>query len=63
MKAIYVEAFCGISGNMFLGGLLNLGVPDEYITDEIAKLIVQDADEKEFIGKDEVQAKEIERNK
>ncbi len=33
------------------------------ITDEIAKLIVQDADEKEFIGKDEVQAKEIERNK
>ena len=33
------------------------------ITDEIAKLIVQDADEKEFIGKDEVEAKEIERNK
>ena len=33
------------------------------ITDEIAKLIVQDTDEKEFIGKDEVQAKEIERNK
>ena len=33
------------------------------ITDEIAKLIVQDADEKEFIGKDEVQAKEIERNR
>ena len=38
MKAIYVEAFSGISGNMFLGGLLNLGVPAEYITDEIAKM-------------------------
>ena len=38
MKAIYVEAFSGISGNMFLGGLLNLGVPVEYITDEIAKM-------------------------
>ena len=38
MKAIYVEAFSGISGNMFLGGLLNLGVPMKYIADEIAKM-------------------------
>ncbi len=38
MKAIYVEAFSGISGNMFLGALLNLGAPIEYITDEIAKM-------------------------
>ena len=38
MKAIYVEAFSGISGNMFLGALLNLGTPIEYITNEIAKM-------------------------
>lgn len=38
MKAIYVEAFSGISGNMFIGGLLNLGVPMKYIADEIAKM-------------------------
>ncbi|MHC1718761.1 MAG: nickel pincer cofactor biosynthesis protein LarC [Acidaminococcaceae bacterium] len=38
MKAIYVETFSGISGNMFLGGLMNLGVPAEYITEEIAKM-------------------------
>ncbi len=38
MKAIYVEAFSGISGNMFLGGLLNLGIPAEYISEEIAKM-------------------------
>ncbi len=28
-------------------------------TDEIAKLIVQDANQKEFIGKNEVKAKDI----
>ena len=38
MKAIYVEAFSGISGNMFLGSLLNLGVPVEYISEEICKM-------------------------
>lgn len=38
MKAIYIEAFSGISGNMFLGALLNLGVPIQYIADEISKM-------------------------
>ena len=38
MKAIYIEAFSGISGNMFLGALLNLGVPLKYITDELEKM-------------------------
>ena len=38
MKAIYIEAFSGISGNMFIRGLLNLGVPMKYIADEIAKM-------------------------
>ena len=31
-------------------------------TDEIAKLVVSDANKKEFIGKDEVKAKEMEKN-
>ncbi|NCD07957.1 MAG: nickel pincer cofactor biosynthesis protein LarC [Negativicutes bacterium] len=38
MKTICVEAFSGISGNMFLGAMLNLGVPVSYITDELAKM-------------------------
>ncbi|RBQ30723.1 chemotaxis protein, partial [Arcobacter sp. FW59] len=33
------------------------------VTDEIAKLIVSDTNEKEFIGKDEVKAKRLESNK
>ncbi|MDN5106088.1 chemotaxis protein, partial [Aliarcobacter butzleri] len=31
------------------------------VTDEISKLIVSDADEKEFLGKEKVKAKEIEK--
>ena len=42
MRAIYVEAFSGISGNMFLGALLNLGVSVEYITAEIGKMHLGD---------------------
>lgn len=38
MKTICVEAFSGISGNMFLGAMLNLGVPVSYITEELAKM-------------------------
>ena len=41
MKALYFECFSGISGNMTLGALLDLGiVSQEYLLSELAKLKV-----------------------
>lgn len=38
MKAIYIEAFAGISGNMLLGALIDAGVPVDYLAAEMEKL-------------------------
>lgn len=38
MKALFVEPFMGISGNMFLGALLDLGVPFSYLKNQLEKL-------------------------
>ena len=38
MKALYVEPFAGISGNMLLGALLDTGVPFAFLQEEFAKL-------------------------
>lgn len=38
MKILYYDCFCGISGDMNLAALLDLGVPKEYLLEEIAKL-------------------------
>ncbi len=35
---LLLECYSGISGNMFIGALLNLGVPFEYLKNEIDKL-------------------------
>lgn len=35
---LLLECYSGISGNMFIGALLNLGVPFEYLKNEIEKL-------------------------
>lgn len=40
MRALYIEAFSGISGNMFMGALIDLGVPEEHLRDELDKLNV-----------------------
>jgi len=42
MRALYVEPFAGISGNMFLGALLDAGVPFSYIQGELEKLHLGD---------------------
>lgn len=41
MKILYYDCFCGISGDMNLAALLNLGVPKAYLIDEISKLSLE----------------------
>lgn len=38
MKIAFFDAFAGISGDMVLGALLDVGVPLDYLTDELDKL-------------------------
>ena len=38
MKILYYDCFCGISGDMNLAALIDLGVPKEYLIQELAKL-------------------------
>ena len=42
MNAIYLDCFSGISGNMFLGACLQLGVPAAYLAAELQKLPFDD---------------------
>lgn len=43
MKAIYLDCFAGISGNMLLGAFLQAGVPQEYLRTELEKLPLGDS--------------------
>jgi len=38
MKILYYDCFCGISGDMNLAALIDLGVPKEYLTQELSKI-------------------------
>ena len=38
MKALYLDCPSGISGNMFLGACIQLGVPEKYLRQELDKL-------------------------
>ncbi|MCE5346196.1 MAG: DUF111 family protein, partial [Bacteroidales bacterium] len=38
MKVLYYDCFCGISGDMNLGALLDLGVDENYLRRELSKL-------------------------
>ena len=42
MRALYIEPFAGISGNMLLGALLDAGVPFAYLQEEFARLHLGD---------------------
>ena len=38
MRAAYLDCFSGISGNMFLGALVDAGLPEQVLRDAIAKI-------------------------
>ncbi|KZL90440.1 nickel pincer cofactor biosynthesis protein LarC [Clostridium magnum] len=38
MKILYYDCFCGISGDMNLAALIDLGVPKEYLLQELSKM-------------------------
>lgn len=38
MKILYYDCFCGISGDMNLGALIDLGVDKDYLNNELSKL-------------------------
>lgn len=42
MKAVYLDCFSGISGNMLLGAFLQAGVPEAYLRNELNKLPIAD---------------------
>jgi hypothetical protein len=42
MKCLYIDCFSGISGDMFLGALVDLGVPQKYLKEELSKLSIKD---------------------
>ncbi|SKA91341.1 hypothetical protein SAMN05443428_11151 [Caloramator quimbayensis] len=42
MKVLYFDCFSGISGDMTIGALLNLGVPFDYLLLELDKLSISD---------------------
>ncbi|MBN1597749.1 MAG: nickel pincer cofactor biosynthesis protein LarC [Bacteroidales bacterium] len=41
MKILYYDCFAGISGDMNLGALIDLGIPKDYLVKELAKLNVK----------------------
>lgn len=41
MKILYYDCFSGISGDMNLGALVDLGVPSEYLINELSKLSIK----------------------
>ncbi len=42
MKILYYDCFCGISGDMNLGALIDLGVEGDYIINELQKLSISE---------------------
>lgn len=44
MRTLYLDCFAGVSGNMFLGALIDLGLPEACLREELAKLPVNGYD-------------------
>jgi len=43
-KVLYINCESGMSGDMFLGALINMGVPEEYLRGQLAKLGLDEFD-------------------
>ncbi|MHC1758849.1 MAG: nickel pincer cofactor biosynthesis protein LarC [Negativicutes bacterium] len=41
MRAVYLDSFSGLSGNMFLGALVDAGMPEAALRNEIAKINIK----------------------
>ncbi len=48
MRALYLDCASGISGNMFIGACLQLGISEKYLRGELEKLNLSDEYELEF---------------
>ena len=61
MKAIYLDCFAGISGNMLLGAFLQAGLPVEILTGELRKVLPPDefSIEAEDVSKNGIRAKYV----
>ncbi len=44
MRVCYLDCFSGISGNMFLGALIDIGLPKSILLKEVEKLGVEPFD-------------------
>ena len=48
MKILYYECFAGISGDMNLGAMIDVGIKPEYLVNELKKLNLKDYELKIF---------------
>ena len=62
MKAIYLDCFAGISGNMLLGAFLQAGLPEKHLKEELLKLLPPGEAELEVsdVSKNGIRAKYVE---
>ncbi len=63
MKILYYDVFCGISGDMNLGALVELGVPFDYLKLELSKLAITDEYKlkKNYVFKQGIRATKIDK--
>ena len=56
---LYCDCFSGISGDMFLGGLVDLGLPIDLLQEELTKLKISFLIQAEKVTKRAIQATQV----